>query len=64
MKDKEWKKIIAFAYTPSTSIVIVCKRCGCDFEETAGGYYAPLQFEEEKQNRECRKCLSELGVFS
>ena len=51
-------------YDNHNGIVIYCKNCGSGFEETAGGYYPPINYEIDKKNRECRRCLTELGKFS
>ena len=61
--DKE-KKLILLPYDGKNGIIITCKNCGCEFEETAGGYYTPIKYESDKYDRECRRCLKELGVFS
>ena len=50
-------------YGNHNGIVIYCKNCGNEFEETADGYYSPIKYESDKYNRECLKCLTELGTF-
>jgi hypothetical protein len=56
------EKIKTGPYTnPMTGIVIVCKNCGCEFEETAQGYYRPMEYERDKYNRYCSRCLLQLG---
>ena len=59
-------KIIANTYNKKkhNGIVIVCKNCGSDFEETAEGYYEPLKYEEDKYDRICLYCLKLQGYFS
>lgn len=37
-------------------IIIVCKSCGVEFEETDNGYYKPIEYEEERFNRKCKIC--------
>ena len=44
--------------------ILYCKNCGSEFEETAEGYYPPIKYESDKHNRACRRCLTELGMFS
>jgi transcription elongation factor Elf1 len=60
----EPKKLNLMPYNVHNSIVVICKRCGCEFEETAGGYYEPIEYESDYYDRECRRCLTELGKFS
>jgi transcription elongation factor Elf1 len=60
-KDKE---LVLLPYTKKNGIIIYCKNCGSEFEETANGYYEPIKYETDKTDRECNKCLIELGVFS
>jgi hypothetical protein len=50
-------------YGNGNGLLIYCKNCGTEFEETCEGYYIPIKFESDKKNRECRKCLIELGRF-
>jgi len=57
------EKLILMPYANNNGIVIVCKNCGSEFEETAGGYYTPIEYESDKYNRECKRCLTELGIF-
>lgn len=45
-------------YGNHNGIVIICKNCGWEFEETANGYYEPLRYESDKYNRECPSCLN------
>ena len=44
-------------YGNHNGIVIICKACGCEFEETAEGYYEPIKYESDKHNRDCARCL-------
>lgn len=60
--EKE-KELILMPYGNHNGIVICCKNCGSEFEETAEGYYPPIKYENDKYNRECRRCLTELGTF-
>jgi hypothetical protein len=55
------KELILIPYTSNNGIIICCKNCGSEFEETSNGYYQPIQHENDKYNRECPKCLYELG---
>jgi hypothetical protein len=57
-RGKSMKKIMAYPYNPRhhNGIVICCKCCGYEFEETDDGYYPPLEYEEEKKDRLCRRC--------
>ena len=59
-------KLNAFPYNKSkhNGIVIVCKNCGHEFEETAEGYYEPLEYEEDMYDRICLYCLKQEGYFS
>ena len=58
------EKLILMPYNRHNGIVIYCKNCGSEFEETAVGHYNPIEYESDKKNRECIRCLSELGEFS
>lgn len=58
------KELTLMPYGNNNGIVIYCKNCGSEFEETAEGYYPPIKYEIDKHNRECRRCLTELGTFS
>ena len=58
------KELTLMPYGNHNGIVIYCKNCGSEFEETAEGYYPPIKYESDKHNRECRRCLTELGMFS
>ena len=58
------KELTLMPYGNHNGIVIYCKNCGSEFEETAEGYYPPIKYESDKHNRECRRCLTELGTFS
>jgi hypothetical protein len=57
MKEKE---LVLAPYSGSNGIVIYCKNCGCEFEETSDGYYQPIKYESDKYNRKCRRCLRQL----
>lgn len=58
------KELTLMPYGNHNGILIYCKNCGSEFEETAEGYYPPIKYESDKHNRECRRCLTELGTFS
>jgi hypothetical protein len=58
------KELILMPYVNHNGIVICCKSCGSEFEETAEGYYQPIKYESDKYNRKCKRCLAELGAFS
>ncbi len=58
------KELTLMPYGNHNGIVIYCKNCGSEFEETAEGYYPPIKYESDKHNRYCRRCLTELGTFS
>ena len=56
----EKKKLIdAYTYNGGNGIVICCKACGAEFEETLDGYYPPIKFEHEKYDRLCKQCINE-----
>lgn len=57
-------KLKLLPYGNHNGLLIYCKNCGCEFEETAEGHYNPIKYESDKHNRKCRKCLIELGTFS
>jgi hypothetical protein len=57
------KELTLMPYGNGNGLLIYCKNCGTEFEETSEGYYTPIKFESDKKNRECRKCLIELGRF-
>lgn len=46
----------AYPYNGSNGIMICCRSCGADIEETDGGYYPPIVYEHEKYERQCRQC--------
>ena len=58
------KELTLMPYGNGNGLLIYCKNCGSEFEETAGGYYDPIKYESDKYDRECRRCLTELGTFS
>lgn len=58
------KELTLMPYGNHNGIVICCKNCGSEFEETSEGYYPPIKYESDKHNRLCRRCLTELGTFS
>lgn len=58
------KELTLMPYGDHNGIVICCKNCGSEFEETSEGYYPPIKYESDKHNRLCRRCLTELGTFS
>ena len=64
MTTKKNEKLILMPYDFHNGILIYCKNCGAEFEETAEGYYNPIEYETDKTNRECRRCLSQLGIFN
>ncbi len=49
-------EIAAYPYNGSNGIVICCRSCGREIEETDGGFYSPLQYENEKFERQCSHC--------
>jgi hypothetical protein len=57
MEEDKPKAISAFAYNGSNGIVICCSECGSEFEETCNGKYPPLQYEHERYNRLCLRCI-------
>jgi hypothetical protein len=64
-KVNEIKKELALMpYGNHNGLVIYCKTCGSEFEETAEGYYNPVKYESDLYDRCCRSCLSSLGKFS
>ena len=48
--------IDAYPYNGSNGIIICCRSCGREIEETDGGFYSPVQFENEKFERQCSQC--------
>ena len=48
--------IAAYPYNGSNGIIICCRSCGREIEETDGGFYSPVQFENEKFERQCSNC--------
>lgn len=60
----DMKELTLMPYGDHNGIVICCKNCGSEFEETSEGYYPPIKYESDKHNRLCRRCLTELGTFS
>ena len=57
------KELTLMPYGGGNGILIYCKNCGSEFEETAEGYYSPIKYESDRHNRECRRCLTQLGKF-
>jgi hypothetical protein len=57
------EELILMPYGNHNGIVIYCKNCYAEFEETANGYYTPLKYESEKYDRYCTICLSQLGMI-
>jgi len=53
----ERKRIIAYPYDASNhnGIIVCCKNCGCEFNETDYGY-SPVEYEDERENRYCGYC--------
>ncbi len=60
------KELTLMPYGNGNGILIYCSNGDCysEFEETAEGYYPPIKYESDKHNRQCRRCLTELGTFS
>lgn len=48
--------IAAYPYNGSNGIIICCRSCGREIEETDGGFYSPVQYENEKFERQCSQC--------
>jgi len=46
----------AYPYNGYNGIMICCRSCGKDIEETDNGYYQPIVYEHEKYERQCRQC--------
>ena len=63
MEEKK-KKLIMGQYKRtahgSNGILIYCSHCGSEIEETSNGFYPPIEYEEEKYNRECENCRESL----
>jgi len=57
------KKLRLSSYGNNNGIVIYCKNCCCEFEETANGYYSPIEYESDKHNRYCYRCLIQMGML-
>ena len=57
MRTEKEKELSLMPYGNHNGIVIICKACGCEFEETAEGYYEPIKYESDKHNRDCARCL-------
>ncbi len=56
MNKEKKEKIQADWYNGSNGIVICCKSCGTEFEETDQGHYSPIEFEHERYDRKCKQC--------
>ena len=56
----EEKELTLIPYGNHNGIVIYCKNCGSEFEETDGGYYMPIKYETDKHDRYCRRCRESL----
>ena len=56
MTEEEEEKLDLQTYGNHNGIVITCRGCGNDMEETSDGYYRPLVYESEMHNRACRYC--------
>ena len=46
----------AYPYNGYNGIIICCRSCGKEIEETDNGYYQPIVYEHEKYERQCRQC--------
>ena len=49
------------AYNEHNGIDLYCCNCGASFEETSNGFYSPIQYASDYENRECPQCLKDLG---
>lgn len=58
------EKISLMPYNNHNGIVILCKYCGSEFEETCEGNYEHIEYEEDKYDRYCKSCLVSLGKLS
>jgi hypothetical protein len=58
-EDTKEDKLILLPYNSSNGIMICCKSCGCDMEETDNGYYDPIVYEREKYERKCFNCRNQ-----
>ena len=41
----------------TNGLLISCRSCGREMEETVDGEYNPIEYEHEKYDRKCRHCL-------
>jgi len=55
-KGMKEEKLKANSYNGRNGIMICCKSCGYEFEETDNGYYKPIEYESEKYERKCEQC--------
>ena len=44
-------------YENGNGLDIYCCRCGASFEETCKGFYPPIKYESDIEDRECEECL-------
>lgn len=48
-------------YEKGNGMDIYCCRCGTCFEETCNGFYPPIKYESDFNDRQYQQCLKELG---
>lgn len=63
MKKETYTPLIIEPYNGRNGITIICLMCGCESEETSGGYYKPIAYEADKYNRMCIGCLNQEGLL-
>jgi len=62
--EKEKKlNLMPYNSRKHNGIIIYCKECNTEMEETVNGFYSPVKFESEKFNRSCDSCLIEQGFY-
>jgi len=58
MQENE-NELFLFPYDGTNGILIYCKSCGREFEETLNGQYEPIRYESDKYNRQCKECTAQ-----
>ncbi len=61
MENNERIEVNMAPWNYHNGIVIICRTCGADFEETCEGNYPPLEYEDERYSRRCKRCVDYYG---
>jgi hypothetical protein len=58
MEDNQTQEpeLFLMPYGGGNGIIIYCRCCGREMEETVNGHYPPIRYESDKYNRKCQPC--------